>query len=469
MSPRLSQVAAWLVIGLAPLAARAAEAAAEPLGLYEAWQAALKHDRIYAAAAAARQAGQARGDQARALWRPNVQLQATAGRAGAETASDGAQFAAPGFGQSTGVHFGTSVNSGTSTQWVLQARQPLWSGQRSAQSEQLSLAEQASEVQWRGEQQALKLRVAERYFDVVLAAARLQVLQGQAEAVDRATQETLDRFRLGDVPVTDTHEATARQAALQVQVLAAQTELQVRRGALAAVSGTATGARPVALAARDLVLPGLPPLEQALAEARADSPLLQGQALQVRVAEQERAKQRALGSAAVDLVAQVGRDRLSGQGDFGAAANRSSQRMVGVQLTVPLYTGGWRSARADETAALQDEATARAEQARLDVAEQTRATWLSLAVAESRLKALAQAQQASQQRLAATQLGREVGHRTTLDLLNAHQDAAQADLALAQGRIDLLLQRLRLAALAGHLDDPTFETLDHSWQLAARP
>lgn len=443
--------------------------AAEPLGLVDAWRAALQHDRAYAAAAAAREAGAARGEQARALWRPQVQLQATAGRAGSETASDGAQFFAPAFGQSTGVHFGTSVNSGTRTQWLLQARQPLWSGQRSAQSAQLSLAEQGAEVQWRGEQQALKLRVAERYFELALATARLQVLQGQANAVDRAAEEARERFRLGSVPVTDTFEAAARQAALAAQVLAAQTELQVRRAALLALTGAAAGDRPVAVPARDLVLPALAPLEQALADASLDNPALQAQALQVRLAEQAQAQQRALAAPALDLVAQAGRERLSGQGDFGAAAQRASQRLVGLQLTVPLYTGGWRSARADEMAALQAQAQASAEQARIDVEQQTRATWLSLAVAESRLNALALAQRASQQRLAATELGREVGDRTTLDLLNAQQDAAQAELALAQGRMDLVLQRLRLAALSGHLDDPTYETLDHRWLSAARP
>jgi outer membrane protein len=62
-----------------------------------------------------------------------------------------------------------------------------------------------------------------------------------------------------------------------------------------------------------------------------------------------------------------------------------------------------------------------------------------------------------------------VGHRTTLDLLNANNDAAQAELALAQARIERVMNRLHLAALAGQLDDPEFQTLDHSWQLAAQP
>src|SRR5690606_20161142 len=95
MTPRRIAVAGLLALG----AAAAAQDAAPPaLGLLQVWQAALAHDREYAAAAAAHQAGQARAEQARALWRPSVLATATVGRAGSETASDGAQFSAPGFG-----------------------------------------------------------------------------------------------------------------------------------------------------------------------------------------------------------------------------------------------------------------------------------------------------------------------------------------------------------------------------------
>lgn len=459
----------WLAWTLACGAAMAESPEPAPLGLLEVWQAALKADRTFAADAAARAAGQARGEQAKALWRPSVVLSATAGRAGSETASNGAQFSAPGFGQSTGVKFSTSVNSGTSTQWAVQARQPLLNAERSAQSEKLSLADQASEAQWRGAQQALKLRVAERYFDVALAEARLRVLRQQAEAVGRSAQEVQDRFRLGDVPVTDTHEAAARLADLQAQVLMAQTDLQVKRVALANLTGMPAAQLTATVPVQDVSLPPLSALDQWLADAQASNPGLQLQTLQVRMAEQESAKHTALGAASVDLVAQAGRDRLSGRGDFGDASQQASQRMVGVQLTVPLYTGGWRSARHDESQALLSEAAARREQAWLDVAQQTQAAWLGLTVGDSRVKALASAQRASRERLEATRLGQQVGHRTTLDLLNANNDAAQSELALAQARIDQVLMRLRLAALAGHLDDPEFQTLDHSWRLASQP
>ena len=46
-----------------------------------------------------------------------------------------------------------------------------------------------------------------------------------------------------------------------------------------------------------------------------------------------------------------------------------------------------------------------------------------------------------------------MGDRTTLDLLNAENDLAAAELALAQARVDQVLARLRLALLADRLDE----------------
>ncbi|MEO8838276.1 MAG: TolC family protein, partial [Herbaspirillum sp.] len=80
---------------------------------------------------------------------------------------------------------------------------------------------------------------------------------------------------------------------------------------------------------------------------------------------------------------------------------------------------------------------------------------------------LADSSKASQARLDATRLGNEVGDRTTLDLLNAENDAANAELMLLQGRVGLLLDRLRLAALGGELDEAQLESVNAVWQTNA--
>ena len=83
--------------------------------LLDVWRAAATHDPEFAAARAAHAAGEARREQASALWRPTVALEAGVAAETNENAVRGAQFSAPGFGTSNGVSFDTSVTGGTST------------------------------------------------------------------------------------------------------------------------------------------------------------------------------------------------------------------------------------------------------------------------------------------------------------------------------------------------------------------
>lgn len=407
---------------------------------------------------------QPRREQASSLWKPSVGLTASAGVATSESETRGAQFSAPGFGQSSGVGFSTSVTNGTSGRWAIVATQPLYNPARRAQQQQLSLSADLADLEWQAAGQALMLRTAERYFDVALAEEAVRVLRLQLDAVQHATTEAQDRFKLGSVPVTDTHEAGARLAGVRAQLLAADSDLQIKRNLLADSTGLPAAAVAVRLPVRPSQGAGAGtatrPLELWLGEAQAGNPAIRSQLLAVEVAKQEASKHSRRSSVTVDLVAQAGRDRLSGRGEFGAASNAGTNRMIGLQLSVPLFTGGYRDAKEEEALRLADKAVAEVERTRQQVAQQVRAAWLGLSVGAERVQALDDTLAASLARRDATQLGREVGQRTTLDLLNAENDTASARLALTLGRVGLLLNRLRLAALTGQLDEANLRSVD---------
>ena len=429
--------------------------------LSDAWQAARQHDPDMAVAQAARQTGDARRQQARALWNPTVGASASAGLMGADNRMGGASFSAPGFGQVDGASFRSAVDAGAGYRWSVGARLPLYSPERTAQARQLELAGDAGDLQWAATEQQLMLKTAERYHAVALAAAHLQLLKQQQVSVDKALVEAQDRFKLGDQPITDSHEARARAEALRAQVLAAEVDQQVARRALA----DSTGWNDAAMA--DMALPNAATtlagdLAAWLERARAQNPQLRQQALAVANAQQELAKAERGAGTTVDLVAQAGRDHLSGSGPgtgaLGSSAMSGTQYMAGIQVNVPIYTGGQRAARALELAGQLQQAQAELDRAEQQVAQQTRALWLRLQAAEARGAALLAAREASLARLDATRLGRQVGHRTTLELLNAESDASAAELALTQWRSAVALDQLRLRQLAGALDDTSLST-----------
>jgi outer membrane protein len=447
----------------APLALALALAApnARALDLMDAWRAALTHDPAYAAARAAHDAGATQNRQADALWRPTLALQAGVGAGYADSATRGARFAAPGFGNTQDVAFDTSVHGGTGTQAGIELRQPLLDRARDAQAQQLRLGAQQADQNWDDAQAALMLRTAERYFDLALAGEQLRLIDRQLDAVTRAQTEAQERFKLGDQPITGVHEATARAEALRAQQLAAQAQLQLRQAALTDL----TGLPPAEAAA--LALPASLPdaadvgeLTPWLDRVAEQAPLVRAAELGLSRARQQARKNELASSPAVDLVARAARDQLAGSGSFGSASNRQTQGMVGVQLSLPLDVGGGRSARYDEAVAQIEQAQAELDSARQQAAQQARAAWLGLSTGAGQVAALAAAAQASQARLDATHTGYEAGERTTLDLLNAENDAAAAQLALAQARVQVQLDGLRLARLAGTLDEARLQRLN---------
>lgn len=455
-SPMRFVIPATALIASFLLGASAARAA----DLLDMWRAAQQHDLDYVAATMARQAGESRRAQAGSLWRPTLQFSGTAGVASSAMSMHGARFSAPGFGSSPGVDFDTSINNGTMGRWSLEARQPVLSRERLAQSRQLEMSADLAELEWSSAQQTLMLVTAQSYFEVVLSAGALRVLRQQQEAVNRAFVEAKERYALGEIPVTGQYDAMARAEAIRAQIIAGETELQMKQVALADVTGLAPEAMDLRFPANDGAPDEARALELWLAEAADRNPTLRMQAKAVEVAREEAAKFSLGATPKVDVFAQAVQERLSGNGDYGSALNRNRGLLVGVQLSLPLYTGGYRSAKEEEALRLADKALVDADRMRQKIALQTRAAWTGLKVGASRIAALTEALRANRARVEATRTGFEVGDRTTLDLLNVESDTAAAELLLLHARVDVQMDRLRLAALSGGLDEEQLQRVN---------
>jgi len=432
---------------------------AHALDLLQTWEQARQHDPQMQVVQATRSSVQAFEAQAQSLWRPVVMGSATVGAMSADTRTTGAQFSVGGQPPMPGS-FATSASAAMSTRWSLQAKQALFSPERQAQQAQLQQA--AGVAEWRADlaHQQFMLLTVQRYFQVLLAERQQQVLKNQLAAVERSLTEARDRFAIGDLPVTDTHEAAARASGLQAQWLAADSELQMARQVLAESTRLPTESlKPQAPKVTEPVTAS-PTLDQVLTQVREANTGLRLKKAQWDLARQEVRKHQARGGITLDLVAQAGRDRLSGDGDFGPASNTQSQQMVGLSLNMPLYTGGYRSAKLQEAVSAQAQAEAEYELAVQQTQQQARSVWLALQTGPARLSALQAAWQASTARLDATRLGRQVGDRTTMDLLQAQNDAAQSELAWLRAQTELLQTRLQLDALTGSLSVNSLQAIN---------
>jgi outer membrane protein len=423
--------------------------------LMDAWKAAQQRDPELAAARVVVEQAVYKKDQANALWEPRMGAAATLGVGGQDSRTQGAE--------SNGMRdmsFNTSVNVGALARAQISALKPWISPEREAQSQQLQLSADMADVQWRQAQQALILRTAQRYLDVVAAEQSLSILQRQQLAVNQAAAEITKRQRVGDASMMDVQEAQARVSSVRAHVLNLENNLEMKRLAYRQLVGQSPAQLSTLKSATVVVAPHLADANTWVNRAKQQSTTLQLMQLQQAIEGQEVKRIKAGHAMTVDWVAQAQHDLLSGQGKFGAASNQMTQYMMGIQLQAPLRTNGVLQARELETLKHIDKLRLDQEAVELTLEAQVRDAWQNISSAHARLQALEQADKASKARLLATRNAHRTGARTTLEWLGADQDAAQAELALVQLRIQTLLERLRLYALSSELGEAQLQEIN---------
>ena len=436
---RLPLIAALTLTGIS--------SATHAADLMSAWQAAQTCDPEIAAARALHEQAAFRLEQAKALWAPTVSAGGAVGLGGADSRTKGAEA----MGQSD-VTFKTNVNAGALARASISAQKAWISPEREAQSKQLELSTQIVQAQWQLAQQALIMRTAQRYFDVVGAELTLNVLQRQQKTVQQAAAEINKRQSVGDASVMDMQEANARASEIRAHVLTQENNLAMKKVAYRQLVGQEPS-QLLAPANVNLTPSNLADANTWVQRAKQQSPSLQMMSLQQAIQSQEAKRVKAGNDTTVDWVAQAQMDRLSGQGMYGSTSNQTAQYMVGLQLNMPLSTGGMVEAREREALKQVEKLRYDQEAAELQIEQNVRDAWQSLSTAHARLQALAQSEKASKVRLSATRQAHRTGARTTNEWLGAEQDAAQSELAVMQLRIQTAMDQLRLSAASGELSE----------------
>ena len=437
-----------------------AAALAGGISVTDTWRAATAHDPKFAAAQAERDAGRARGSEGRALWMPTLSVSGGVARSDLDSRTQGAFFSAPGFGSTNGVDFQTSVNGGTATRWAFIAEQPLFDAARRADSTVQKDSARIAEVQYRAAEQDLMLRSAHAYFDVLNARAQLQTLVRLRSSAEKTRAEMQARYEAGDIPVTDMREAQANADSIAVQELDARSAVTLSEAAFTDLTGLDATDLGVLLEAATSDMPAPDPLASWTQRAISASPLLAIQHLAVSTASAQVNRYDALSSPRVSLVAQVGRDSVHGNGDFGATDITGRQATIGIQASIPLFTGGMRSAQRHEAQALEHQAEAELDGVDQQVRQQTRTAWLSLTTAAARVQALQHLRASAASRRDATRLGAEIGGRTALELLSAEADYQRSGADFQRAQSDWFLAGLQLKAVAGELSAADLEQID---------
>ena len=395
---------------------------------------ALANDPVYSGARATLAAGGERLIQGRAGLLPSI------GANGSYTRN--AQDA---FGRNTNYN---------SNAYTVQLTQPLFRVANWETYQQGKLSVAASEAQFAQVRQDLIVRVGQAYFDVLAAQDALTFLKAQETAITEQLASAKRNFEIGTATITDTNEAQARYDLAIAQQIAARNDLEVRRTALQQVIGGAPGALSVLRTGVALTPPSPAAIEPWVSSAEQQNFSVIGQQLALEIASREIRRSRAGHYPTLDLIAAHGRSSQSGAAFAGASgAGGGVNNAIGVQWTIPLFSGFAVDSKVRENIALEDRARNDLENARRTAAQAARQAYLGVNNGLAQVSALQAAEVSSQSALDSNRLGYQVGVRINIDVLNAQQQLYSTRRDLAKARYDTLMNGLRLKAAAGLLQE----------------
>ncbi len=331
--------------------------------------------------------------------------------------------------------------------YSVQLRQVLFDWRVFSQRGQAYLLENQYEAEYYAELAALLTQVAERYLGVLQAEDALASSRAEMEAIESQLAQVERMYALQMVQITDLYDAQARMAAVEAEQLYLASEVTLAREALRAVSGLAVG--DLYQLGDDAALPVVDgSVEEWVTRASQGNHSIRAREFAVEAADRRVSEQRGNYLPRVSLIVQQQRSDL---GFDNAFIGRTDTGYIGLDVSVPLFTGGSTRAAVSEAVSMQSIARSELRQLNLDVSEQTRLSFLRLKSAERQIDAAEKLLESRELSTTASRRGFELGTVTSVEVLDKVRDQFLAERDLLRIRYDYLRLSLQLRRDAGSL------------------
>ena len=359
----------------------------------------------------------------------------------------------------------TSTRSGTVYQATL--AQPLFRADRWFQLQAAKDVNEQAALQLSATEQNLILQSAENYFAVLRAQDNLASTKAEESAFKRQLDQSNERFDVGLSDKTDVLQSQASYDTARANRILAQRQVDDAFEALI----TLTNRQYNSIQGIVHTLPVLAPSPND-AKAWVDTAAKQNLNLLASnyavSAAEETLKQRKAGHApTLDAVAQYKRGdndafgfsnpdpALQGQRYGGDV----EQRSVGLQLNIPIFSGGLTSSQVRESYSRLSQTEQQRESLRRQVVENTRNLHRAVNTDVEQVQARRQSIISNQSAVEATEIGYQVGTRNIVDVLDAQRQLYTSVRNYNNSRYDYILDNLRLKQAAGTLNPGDLQDL----------
>jgi outer membrane protein len=335
-----------------------------------------------------------------------------------------------------------------------------------------------AEADYQAAQQDLVLRVAQRYFAVLSAQNLVEAQAAALEAIARQFDQANKRFEVGLIAVTDVQEAKAARDSASAALIDAKRQLATAQQLLRELTNREYAALARPSETMPLATPQPADMEQWVTLSMDQNLALISSRLAADVARADVNIARGGHFPTIDFVG----SRQDNDTDIDttvADETGSETRSVfsttgktdtyGIQVTVPLFSGGFTQSQVRRTQYYWIAAKERMSRVSRETERLARDAFLGVNSEIARVTALKQALESSQTALKATEAGYEVGTRTAVDVLASRQQLVQAQTDYAGSRYDYILNVIQLRLAAGNLDEATVAEINQWLSETAPP
>ena len=333
----------------------------------------------------------------------------------------------------------------------LTLRQPLFRQYQFSQYEQAKSKVASVDAQLDKDFQSLGARVVNAYFTALFARDSLNLIGAQKASYEAQLRAAKLGFAAGSGTRTDIDDIQTKYDLLLAQEIEAQQaigastlQLQIYVGEPVAHLSTLDPARFQAEAHDPSSL------QEWTDRALVYSPDLRTLKANWDAAVSGIAMARAGHLPTLDLVAQHNYIKGDSNNTFPSTENTTSY--IGVQLSLPIFSGGSVNSATRAATAMAEEARQAYEYARDDLGLKVRNQYDAVRAGISRVGALERALVSADQNVLSNQKGVQAGTRTTLDVLNVEQLRFNTQVDLARARYQILVAWATLLAYVGDLD-----------------
>jgi outer membrane protein len=390
--------------------------------------------------------------QARAALMPSLNVAANIGNQFQD------QLGGASFGG--GVQGTRIVTDGDTHGWNINLTQTVFDWGRYTTLKQADKRVARAETDYESAKQALLIRVAAAYFNVLAAKDNLASAVSAREAIARQLEQAQRRFEVGLIAITDVQQSQAGYddavaTEIQAQRLLATSYEQLREIIGDVVTELAGPTDELPLLSPDPASP-----EQWVKTALSQNLTLVSSRLAAEVAEYDIEIQKGTRLPTVNFQAaytNTSRDTLSTlyQGSVALPTQLIPQRPEGhswqLNVQFPLYTGGLNRSRVQQSVYTHRAATEELERIGRQTERQTRDAYLGVISEIQRVRALKQSVESNRTALRATEAGFEVGTQTTVDVLTSQKNLSTAETTYSRSRYDYIINVLTLKQAAGNL------------------